>query len=193
MNPVLEKLKGLEARYLLMILAGIIAVFAALDYVLVMRLQLSLVDSFNSRIVQLNKDIVDLSTNKQRLVQYRAQLDLARQTRKRFDAMVHSKGDVPAVLNSVSSIANENGVKIDQVVPQDISTDPLVKNEDGQYYSMIIAVRVRCGYHQFGKFINQLERQRLFWQMEALEIAADPKDAQRQDIRMNMKILILEK
>ncbi len=193
MNPALEKLKELEVKYLYMILAGMIALFALVDFVLVMRVQLGLVRSLDAKIVQLDKDITDLSTNKQRLVQFKTQLELARMARKNFEAMVHRKDEVPVVLRSISSIANEYGVKIDQLTPQPISVAPLVVSEDGKYYSMNISVRISSGFHQFGRFLNRLECDRLFWQLDEFEIATDTKDIQRQEVKMNMKILILEK
>ncbi|MBF0594210.1 MAG: type 4a pilus biogenesis protein PilO [Candidatus Omnitrophica bacterium] len=193
MNPAIEKLKELEAKFLYMILLGIIAVVAVADYALVMRSQMGLVGALNTRTVQLKKDITDLATNKQRRAQFNAQLEIAKQARNNFEAMIHHKNDVPVVLKNVSSIANEYGVKIDQLAPQAVSAAPLVKNEDGKYLTMNIAVRVSCGFHQFGKFLNRLEHDRLFWQLEDLDITGDPKDVQRQDIKMNMKILILEK
>ncbi|MEI6438114.1 MAG: type 4a pilus biogenesis protein PilO [Candidatus Omnitrophota bacterium] len=193
MNPALEKLKGLEARYLYMILFGIMFLLALLDFAVVMRLQLGLAASLDSRIEQLRKDITDLSTNKQRQAQFATQLGLARTARKNFEAMVHRKDDVPAVLNSISNIANEYKVKIDQLTPQPVSPTPLIQNEDGKYYAMTINVRINCGFHQFGRFINRLERERLFWQLDDFGIMADPKDITHQEVKMNMKILILEK
>ncbi|MBF0388025.1 MAG: type 4a pilus biogenesis protein PilO [Candidatus Omnitrophica bacterium] len=193
MNPSLDKLKELEAKYLYMMLAGIILLFAVGDYALVMRSQVGLVGSLDSRIVKLRADIADLANNKQRLVQYNDQLEQARLARKNFSAMVHRKDEVPAVLKSISSIANDCGVKIDQLSPQAVSAAALVQNEDGKYHSMNIAVRVRSGFHQFGRFLNQLERARIFWQLEDFTVKADDKDLQRQEVKMNMKILILEK
>ena len=193
MSPALEKLKELDARHLYMILFGVMLLFALADFALVMRAQLGLVGSLDTKIVGLKKDIEDLSTNKQRLELFNTQLDLARLARKNFAAMVHRKDEVPEVLNRISNIANEVGVKIDQLTPQALGADPLVQNEDGKYYPMNISVRVSAGFHQLGRFLNRLERERVFWLLENLTIEADPKDIQRQDAKVNMKILILEK
>lgn len=193
MNPFLDRLKELEARYLYMILAGIIVLVAVADFGLVMCRQLEWIGVLDDKIVQMNKDITDLATNRQRLAQFNVQLDLARLARKNFNAMVHRKEEVPVVLNSISRIANEFGVKIDQLAPQAVSAAPLVQNDDGKYYTMNIAVRVRSGFHAFGRFINRMERERLFWQLEDFTIATDAKDIQRQDVKMNIKILISEK
>jgi len=107
--------------------------------------------------------------------------------------MVHRKDDIPMVLKSISSTANEYGVKVDQLLPQAMDSKPIVKNSEGSYYGMAISVRLRSGYHQFGKFLTRLEQERLFWQIGDLSIASDPADPQRHDIEMNLRILILEK
>ncbi len=193
MNGMLDKLKELEAKYLYMILTGIIIVIVVFDIFTLMRFQLKLVNSLNAKSSQLSKDIIDLTTNKQRLAQFKSQLEIARHRRESFDLMVHRKDKVPMVLKKISSIANEQGVNVIQLMPQKLSAAPLIKNEDGAYYSMDISVRLRAGYHQFGKFLNRMEQDRLFWQIDELSLEADQKDPQRQDIKMNMKILILEK
>lgn len=193
MNMALEKLKDLEVKYLYLILAGVILFIALVDFFTVMQLQMGLVRGLDTRVAQLNKDINDLTTNKQRLSQFQRQLELAKKQRKNFEMMVYKRDQVPVLLNRLSNLANEQSVKIEQVLPQQLSAKPVVQNEDGKYFSMDISIKLRSGYHQFGKFLNRLEKERLFWQIEQLKIVGDDKDAQRQDIAMQIKILILEK
>lgn len=193
MREALDKLKKIELRYLYLIVMAIIALIVALDFLTLMKLQMGINEALDRKNTQLTKDIEDLGANKQRLAQFQSQLDLVRRARANFNAMVHTKDSVPVVLKNVSSIANEYGVKIDQLLPQSVETKPLVKNEDGSYYSMSIAVRVRSGYHSFAKFLARLEAERIFWKLDELVINADTTDPQRHDIRMTMKVLILEK
>ena len=190
MNALLEKLRAMEARQLYAVFAVVILLLVAADYFLVFRFQAAFLENVGGRVEQLKRDIKDLTTNKQRLAQLKEQLERARQSRNDFEAMVHRKDDIPTVLKVISSTANDYGVKVDQLMPQPMEAAPVVKNKDGAYYGMSITVRVRGGYHQFGKFIARLEKERLFWQLGELSIVSDPADPQRHDIRMNMRILI---
>ena len=193
MNPFLEKMKELEPKYLYIILAGIIGIVALLDFALVMRLQFGLIASLDKSITQLNTNISELAVNNQRLGQFNGQLELARRALKNLEAMVYRKDEVPVVLKDISGIANDCGVIIDQVVPQGLSVKPLVENGGIKYYTMNISLSLRCGYHRLGKFLNQMEQRRLFWQIEELVIIADAKDPLRESVKMNFKILVLEK
>jgi len=140
---------------------------------------------------QLKAEIETLRTNKQRMADFLKNLDMARGQVKDFQAMVHKADSIPAVLKTISTTANEYGVKINQLVPQKSDGIVLVKNEDGQYSSLSILVRAHATYHDLGKFLNRLEQEKVFWQMEAIDIAADEKDVIRHVVKMQMKILIL--
>jgi Tfp pilus assembly protein PilO len=193
MNPILEKIKEWDVKYLYMLVAGIIAAAALLDFSTVMRLQLGLIASLDKNIKHLDASITELSNNDQRLAQFKAQLDLARKACKSFESMVYHKGDVPKVLKSISSIANDCGITLEQLMPKALSAKPLVENKDGKYYTMTIAIGLRGGYHRLGQFVNRMEQNRLFWQVDELNITADPRDPSREYVKMNLKVLILEK
>jgi hypothetical protein len=107
--------------------------------------------------------------------------------------MIYRNDEISSALNKISSLAGEHGVKITQLVPQAMDVKPLVTNEEGKFYGLGIFIRGHGGYHQFGKFINRLERERTFWRVESIMIAADPRDTQRHSISLTLKILILEK
>ncbi len=193
MKALLEKLKEMEARQIYLVFVVVIVVAAVVDYGTIFYLQSGLLGAVNGKVEQLQKDIADLTTNKQRLVQFKAQLELARKTRKDFEALVRRKDDIPAVLKMISGMANECGVKVEQLVPQAREEKPVVKSEDGSYYGLTILVHLRSGYHQFGQFISRLEKERVFWQLGQIVLVSDPADSQHHDIQMNVRILILEK
>jgi Tfp pilus assembly protein PilO len=192
-NQILEKLKGLDPKQLYAVLAVAILIVLGADIMLIARSQWGGVLALDKTIAQMKADIKTLQDNKARLSQFRTALDDMRLKRKNFDRMVHRNDDVPAVLKAISSLANEYGVKIDQLVPQKQSQDAIVKNEDGAYSSLAIFVSVRSGYHDFGRFMNRMEQERLFWKLEEFSFAADPNDPQKHQVKMTMKILVLDK
>ena len=193
MNKLLETVKGLDSKYVYMLLAGILIVLAIADYFLIARPQIAGILTIDKQIAQLRKDAQMLITNKQRMAQFQTQLEFARREAKNFNSMVYKKDEISSVLEKISSLANQYGVKIDQLVPQAMDTKPLVTNEEGKFLGLGIFVHTHAGYHQFGKFINRLESDRMFWRVDDIQISADEKDTQKHPFNLTLKILILEK
>jgi len=193
MNKILETVKSLDSKYVYMLLASILIVLAVADYFLIARPQIGGILAIDQKIAQLRKDAQTLVTNKQRLSQFQTQLEVTRQEVKNFNSMVYKKDEMSSVLKMISSLANEYGVKIDQLVPQDMDAKPLVTNEEGKFFGMGMFIHTHAGYHQFGKFITRLEHDRMFWRVENLQILADDKDTQKHPFNLTLKILVLEK
>jgi Tfp pilus assembly protein PilO len=141
----------------------------------------------------MNTNMAELGMNNKRMDQFTAQRELARRKLKNLEAMVFRKDEVPVVLKDISSIANDCGIRIDQLTPQALSAKPVVENSSGKYYTMDILIRIRTGYHRLGKFLNQMELRHLFWQIDELAINVDPKDPLREEVKMKLRILVLEK
>jgi Tfp pilus assembly protein PilO len=193
MKKFLETIKGLDSKFVYILLAGAILALAVADYFLIAGPQISGIVAIDKKITQLRKDAEMLTTNKQRLALFQIQLEAARRDVKKLNAMVYKSDEISSALNKISSLASEYGVKIKQLVPQAMDVKPLVTNEEGKFYGMGIFVRTSAGYHQFGRFINRLEREGMFWRVEDFVMSADDKDTQRHLINLTLKVLILEK
>jgi len=190
-QQIFSKMKALPPKYFFMILGLVVAVLMAADIFLIARPQVSSLMVLNDKARQLKADIDALSDNKLRLPKYRTNLEDAQRQMKDFEAMVHKEGAIPSVLKTISTLANQYTVKIDQLVPQKSDGVVLVQNGDGKYSTLSIMVRARSGYHDLGRFLNRLEQEHVFWQLDAIDIAADDQEIGRHVIKMQMKILIL--
>jgi Tfp pilus assembly protein PilO len=190
-RPLLGKLKAMPVQQLFISLGAAVVLLLALDVMLVLRPQVGGIVAIDRKTAQIKTDIDTLVSNKQRMAQFREGLDSARKTMKNFKAMVRKEDEVPVVLKILSTLANEYGVKIDQLIPQKSDGTVIVKNEDGQYRSLSILVRAKAGYHQLGRFLSRLEQERVFWYLESVDIIADAADPARHVVKMQVKILIL--
>ena len=190
-QQLVGKMKALPPKYFFMVLGLVVVVVVALDVFLVARPQINSVMVLNDKAQQLKADIDALTDNKLRLPKYRSNLEDAQRQMKDFEAMVHKEDAIPSVLKTISTLANAYGVKIDQLVPQKSDGVVLAQNGDGKYGSLSIMVRARSGYHDLGRFLNRLEQEHVFWQLEAIDITADDQALGRHVIKMQMKILVL--
>ncbi len=187
----LEKLKTLDPKYLLPLLVAAALGVVVLDVLFMARPQWGAIAALSAKTVQVRTDIDLLTVNTQRMAQFRENLDKARRQMKDFKAMVHTQDGVPAVLREISTVGNEYGVKIDQLVPQKADGAALVTNEDGKYKSLSILIRARAGYHDLGRFLNRLIQEHVFWQLETVDVMADDRDRARHTVKLQMKILVL--
>jgi len=191
-QQILGKFKALPPKYLFAILGLVFIALLAVDILLIARPQINAMSALGNKAAQLKTDIQALQDNKTRLPQFRVNLELVQRQMKDFEAMVHNEDAIPVVLKTVSTIANQYGIKIDQLVPQKSDGVILVQNGEGKYSSLSILVRARAGYHDLGRFLNRLEQEGVFWQLEMFDVAAVDQEPGRHEVKMQMKILILK-
>ena len=96
-------------------------------------------------------------------------------------------------LRQLSSFAKEYDVKIDEMIPQPIDPDSIVKNEDGKYLGQDIFIKGQAGYHEFGAFLNRIERENIFWIVEDLCMTEEDDSIYRHVFKMKIKLILLEK
>jgi len=83
-----------------------------------------------------------------------------------------SRKEQMEIINDVSRIAREIGVKVNSIQPLAVS------KEDG-FTKISFSLSLEATYHKLGKFINRLERSQMFLRMERLNLAPIATSAQR--------------
>ncbi len=189
----LRKIKSLDPRVLYVVFGLGILLLVAADVFLLLRPQVSGLLSQNKKNGELKSQIEKLQNDKKHVGQFQKGLADMKSKVAEFDRMVYAKDDVPVALNNISTLANEYGVQIDQLAPQRQSEDQLVKNDDGVYKSIAIFIEARSGYHEFGRFINKMEKDNMFWKLDELVFSADKINPHKHIVKMVMRILVLEK
>jgi len=102
--------------------------------------------------------------------------------------------ELPAVIELLSSIAGETGVKIQTIFPQKTfetqptaSANPTPKVDAGGsqlYKEMPIQIDGLAGFHQLGMFLSRMESGSQPVQLKSLRISNNPKDARRHIVKM---------
>ena len=192
-NNVKAKLQGLDPKVLPVLWGSVLAVFLIVDVVFVMSPQLGGVMSLCKNVGQIRRDIDMLVVNKKRIGQLIKQRDELTRQMADFDKMVYLKDDLPKVLQKISSQANRDGVQIDQLLPLKEGQALLCENQGRKYYAMPVLIQARGGFPKFEKFLNHLERERVFWQADSFSFMADVQYPQRSEVRFLIKVIILDK
>jgi len=193
MNPFLEKLKTLDPKVLYAAVGFVVLLLVAGDFFLILNPQIGGLIAQGGKNTELKDSIEKLKADKLHVDQFRKGLTDMKAKAADFDRMVYVKDNVPVALDNISKFANQYGVKIDQMIPQQQGEEQLVKGGDGTYKSVAIFVSARSGYHEFGRFINRLENDRVIFRVDDLSFAADAMNPQKHLVKVLLRILVLEK
>ena len=192
LQSLLRTFDSSDPRLVYGVIALLVVLFAGLDYFLAARFQLSRLGAVVARSTQLKKDILELKDSQNRIQHLSSQRDTLRLDHADLQRMIVSKDGIPVVLDRISSVAGRYGVQVNQILPRSMEDKPLLKRKEGVYFSQSIQVQLRAGYHDFGRMLDELMRQGVFWKIDELRITAGESE-QRHTIEMILRVLILEK
>jgi Tfp pilus assembly protein PilO len=157
-NALLEKIDEKNRYY---IFIGLLLFLFLLDYLLLMRPQLSALTKIGPEIKLLSEDLKKAKDDIKRVDFYKQEVARFHEKVDDIQGRVKYREEIPLVLERISRIAMENNVKIDQIIPQSGTQKPILDAKDKKYFRLPISVDARGKYHDLGRFLNALERDRL--------------------------------
>ena len=193
LKKIIESFNNLNDQTRYAIFGGVVFLILLLDVIFLASPQIGGISDINDQIKKLSEDTQQVSVDKQRIVLLKKNLEDSRVQLNSLNDKVRSIQEVPAILGTISSIANQYGVKIDQLVPEKKLQESLIATADGKYYALPVEIKIRCGYHKFGHFLNKLENADLFFIMKDFIIQNDEKNPNIQAYSMTIKIILVDK
>ncbi len=159
----MKKLAFLDDKKFILITL-ILAVLLYVDFAYLIKSQFKGIKKNAKKIERLNKEIETLSRD----------LARAKQEKPKAEQAIKAKefippDSLPYLLQTISSIANKNNVKISEIKPSKIEASAQFKDISAQ----TISLSLFCDYHNLGRFINDLENQKEFISVEEMIIVPD--------------------
>lgn len=191
-DPVIDRLKKLDPKYHYYILGGALLFVFLLNYFLLLRPLLGSLNKVNTQISELKHNLTDVKTDIARVDQNREQLEKIRNEVNEVKVKIRSAQEVPVILEDISRIATAQGIKIEQLMPLKDQKVLLAKQKDVEYYALPILIQARSAYHDLGRWLEQLEQEKIFYGLGNLSIVSNPKDTMRHQIQMTIKAAIFE-
>jgi len=197
MNPELKKILDSfnklndQTRYA--VLGGVVLLVILLDVFFLAVPQIGSITDVNGQISKIGTDTEQVKTDMARIKVLKKDLQDKRDQLKILSGRVRLTQEVPAVLSAISSIANEYGVKIDQLTPQKNHQEALTTDGDDKYYSLPIVIKASSGYHNFGHFLNRLENEDMFFITKDFVIQNDSKAANARQYSMTIDIILVDR
>lgn len=190
---ILETFNSLNDQMRYSILGGVVLLILMLDVFFLSLPQCGSIADVNGQIKKLSADTAQVISDKQRINQLKKNLDKTRLKLEEMDRKARPLQGVPGVLETISRVANESDVKIDQLMPQKEGQESLKVSPEGHYYALPIVIQARCGYHMFGRFLNKLENADLYFALKDLNVQSDEKAHHMHLFSLTIKIIFVEK
>jgi Tfp pilus assembly protein PilO len=193
LNKVLEQFNNLNDQTRYAVLGALVFVIILLDVFLLVMPQIGSISDNNDQIKQLSDETQQVLTDRQRIRQLKKNLEDSRAQLNALTARVRPIQEVPAILSTISSIANEYGVKIDQLEPEKGQQESLKAASADKYYALPVLIKAHCGYHMFGHFLNKLEQEDMYFIMQDFIIQNDGANTNAHSFSLTIKIILVDK
>jgi len=191
LDKYLAKLQDMDQKNWYYMLAGLLILVFVLDYFILMKPQLGTLAKINPEVKILSDNLKRTKTDIERIMEYKGQIQKLKEGVDALRLRVRTKQEVPIVLEKISRIANKNRVKIDQIMPNPLQQKVLLEGNDKTYFDLPIIIEARSGYHDFGRFINELENDDIFFKVDGFTIAAMP-GSQLNAVQLTLKTIVVE-
>jgi Tfp pilus assembly protein PilO len=193
-NVNLDVLKNIDFQKHSKVILGVAAALLfLLDFSLIMKPQLKWLRDLTPKIIELRTNIEQTKRDITLLKQIE---DASQGSKKRMldiEKRVPQEGDIPLILQDISSAANNSMIKILQIRPMKEEKELALKTDSGKYYRVPIAIEAKGSYHLFGKFLSILENSEIFMSVNTLEITSSDRDYKNHNINLVINTFIFQK
>jgi len=192
MKQIIEYFNKLNDQVRYAILVFVIFLIILGDIVFLILPQMNSIATTNDQIKQLTDDTGQGASYKQRIRQLKKGLAQEKDDLSALNVKIRTIQEIPSILSNISSIANEYGIKIDQLVPERSLQEVLTSTSDTNYYALPIVMRAHGGYHMFGRFLNKLESQNMYVIMKDFIVQNDESASNSRLFSLTIKIILLD-
>lgn len=188
---IAEKLSKLSDQNRLYIFIGGLMFVFLFDYFILMRPQLATLAKISPENKVLSQDIQKADEDIQKLGTYKAQVARLKAGIEEMNLKIKSKDEVPVILEHISLLADQNKVDVDQIMPASHDQQVLLEDNKRMYISLPVLVEARSGYHDFGRFLNDIEQDNISLGVRSFSVTAT-NDTQYHALRVSLEAIVFE-
>ncbi|OGX26849.1 MAG: hypothetical protein A2787_06625 [Omnitrophica WOR_2 bacterium RIFCSPHIGHO2_01_FULL_48_9] len=187
--PIAVQINDKNRNY---ILGGILFAIFFVYYFVIMQPQLMTLRSLSPEITILSQDLKKAKDDIEKLHVYQSQVNQLQQKISLLGERIKSKEEVPVILERISNLANQYHIRVDQITPMLDTQELLMKGKEGNYFSLPIMIEARSNYHDFGRFLNDIESDSISLTVEKFSILANAQDTLKHEIKLTVNAVVLE-
>jgi len=189
---MIELIKKIQTDKKKIVGAVIVLLFIVyIDFAFVLKSQFRMLKVASPKIAQLKKDIKKINSDLSLIQVAGKGKEKDREAAIKIIEKIAREDDVPLILEEISNLANKREIKLIQIKPVKAPlAKPEVTTATSKLFPLSIVLGISGGYHQFGKFIADLENARYFLAVEELKIMPDPVNYLKQQITLTLKTYV---
>jgi type IV pilus assembly protein PilO len=169
---------------------GATAVFALLFIVFLMMPGFTELSNNAREVGTLNRKINIVNKKINNLDEMKGRLSSLRQEEIIVSSQLPAEKEVPTLLREFANIAKTSGVQILSITPYAF-TNVAASGKVKQYYrAMPILITAKCGYHELGEFVSDIEEMERLVTIEDIEINNDSSDPRRHKVKIISKTYV---
>ncbi len=171
------------------IAAGVILV---VFYLVFFQAKIKEATTLTGEIGDLQQTLDQTKSNLQRINQYNQELENLQKKIENFSKRIKSRDEIPGALENLSRFASEQGVKIEQMMPDETHSEIVLTNAEGNFVAIPVVIGARGSYHDFGRFINKLENAGIFLGSSGFGIMTNSANGNQHLIKLVLRLVIFE-
>lgn len=168
-------LKKVKPEYALLICIVLIIAIPLFYYKNVFRPIIERNGALSRQIAQRKEDIERAKVGPEALGSLEEEIKQLNPQIEDYQNKLQTKADIPQMLKELNNLAEQLGIKFVSVNPQDRITQPLPETAE-LLVQIPIKIKLNGGYHEVGKFINNIENLSRFMKVTDLKIEQDPQN-----------------
>lgn len=185
--PFLEDIKNDPRK--LAIAGGVVAVLVLVLYLnFILKPQIIKASSVINKMNTMMKDIKKVDVNIAEIPKYKKDIEAYNDKVTYYEKMLPAEREIPSLLETLSEMAKNSNVKIIGITPTVTAQEP-----GNTYQELPILINAKCGYHELGRFLTNLENSERFIKVADLEIRTNSTNPKKHDVEMLLLTYILLK
>lgn len=186
-SSFLEKLDDKQRYY---IFGGMLLALFLFDYYLLMRPQITSLSKISPEIRILKSDLKKTTEDIQKIDDYKKEIIQLKEVVKKIDEKVKRKEEVPLILERISRIASRNSIQINQIKPNPEGKEVVLEAGVEEYYYLPVVLQAKASYHNFGKFINDVENDELLLRLKDFTLSAT-ENSKEHLVQLTLKAVVV--
>lgn len=190
MNKIISDLKN-NPKQMLVVIAGVSFILIVLYLNFILIPQVGGVFGGIMRMSKAQSDLRSAQTDVARIPKIKQSIASFEEKVNTYEKMLPAQQEIPSLLENLSNMAKDSSIKIVGITPVSVKEEKL--NKDQIYKEQPILISAKSGYHELGKFLNNLENSDRFMKVADIQIKSSPAAPKKHDVELLVLTYILVK
>ena len=141
------------------------------------------------KVNKLHSDLKSAQADIRNIGKYKNSLDAHKEKVERYEKMLPAEQEIPNLLENLSAMAKSSSVKIVGITPAVTKQ----AQKDQIYQEIPILISAKSGYHELGKFLDNLENSDRFMKVADIAIKSNYTTPRKHDVELLILTYILKR